>query len=117
MGSISQKMELKSRLFAFLLPKVEVEHNSAQSQYLALNNTETFTEAYTLINISMSSEIKFQKGKNLFLQFQVNNLFDVAYQSNLSRLKYFEYYDQSAKGHSGVYNMGRNICLKVSTNF
>ena len=50
-------------------------------------------------------------------QFQVNNAFDKAYQSNLSRLKYFEYYSSSTSGHYGMFNMGRNICLKAILPF
>ena len=51
------------------------------------------------------------------MQVQANNLFDVAYQSGLSRLKYFEYYESSPGGRSGIYNMGRNICLKLIAPF
>ena len=40
---------------------------------------------------------------------QVNNLFDKAYQSHLSRLKYFEDYDNG----NGIYDMGRNITFKL----
>jgi iron complex outermembrane receptor protein len=47
----------------------------------------------------------------------VNNLFNKAYQSNLSRLKYFENYKQSPNGYSGIYNMGRNISFKVILPF
>ena len=43
-----------------------------------------------------------------------NNLFDVAYQDHLSRLKYFEFYPNDPRGHSGIYNMGRNVGVKLS---
>jgi iron complex outermembrane receptor protein len=42
-----------------------------------------------------------------------NNLFDVAYQDHLSRLKYFEPYPGSPVGHPGIYNMGRNFSIKI----
>ena len=42
-----------------------------------------------------------------------NNLFDVAYQDHLSRLKYFEFYSNSPTGHYGIYNMGRNVAIKI----
>jgi iron complex outermembrane receptor protein len=47
----------------------------------------------------------------------VNNLFDTAYQNHLSRLQYFEYYTASPNGKKGIYNMGRNICIKVIVPF
>jgi iron complex outermembrane receptor protein len=42
---------------------------------------------------------------------------DLAYQDHLSRLQYFEYYAASPNGRSGLYNMGRNACLKVIRSF
>ena len=44
-----------------------------------------------------------------------NNLFDVAYQDHLSRLKYFEDPANypSPNGHYGIYNIGRNIQFKI----
>ena len=39
---------------------------------------------------------------------QANNVLNRAYQSHLSRLKYFEYYSQTPNNRSGIYNMGRN---------
>ena len=57
--------------------------------------------------------------KKFVMQFQltVNNLLNTAYQSHLSRLQYFEYYTQSPNGHYGIYNMGRNICVKLIIPF
>jgi iron complex outermembrane receptor protein len=42
-----------------------------------------------------------------------SNIFDIAYQSHLSRLKYFEPYPDNTPGRSGIYDMGRNISIKV----
>ena len=41
-----------------------------------------------------------------------NNLFNVAYQDHLNRLKYFEDYPNDPRGH-GIYNMGRNFSIKL----
>jgi len=41
-----------------------------------------------------------------------SNLLNTAYQDHLSRLKYFEFYPNST-GHNGIYNMGRNISVKL----
>jgi iron complex outermembrane receptor protein len=113
LSSINQRIKTKSKIFEEINGKIEAEFSAAQNRYLALNNTETATPAYTLFNISLNTKIKFSKSNALQFQFQVNNLFDKAYQSNLSRLKYFEYYATSTNGHSGMYNMGRNICVKA----
>jgi len=42
-----------------------------------------------------------------------NNLFDVAYRDHLSRLKYFFYSENDTNPAHGLYNMGRNISLKL----
>ena len=47
----------------------------------------------------------------------MNNIFDKAYQSNLSRLKYFEEWSASPNGHLGIYNMGRNSIVKLIMPF
>ncbi len=116
-SSITQKLEIKSKLIESITPKIETESNAAQNRYLSLNNTETFTSGYILLNFGIASEIKIIKNQTAQLQLQVNNLFDKVYQSNLSRLKYCEYYSQSPNGHSGIYNMGRNFCFKLICPF
>jgi iron complex outermembrane receptor protein len=40
-----------------------------------------------------------------------DNLFDRAYQNHLSRLKYADINERT--GRRGVFNMGRNVTLKV----
>lgn len=117
LSSVSQVIKPVSKYFSSLTPKIEMEFSAAQNRYLGLNNTETPTPAYTLFNVSLSTEVKYSGTRTLQVQFQVNNLFDVAYQSNLSRLKYFEYYAQSPNGRSGIYNMGRNIGVKAAVPF
>lgn len=117
LSSINQHIKTKSKIFEEINGKIEAEFNAAQNRYLALNNTETATPSYTLLNVSINTKINFSKSNALQFQFQVNNLFDKAYQSNLSRLKYFEYYTRPASGHFGMYNMGRNICIKAIVPF
>ncbi|RNL52559.1 TonB-dependent receptor [Pedobacter jejuensis] len=85
-----------------------------QNRFYALDNTETFTEGYALFNMGMGSGIKSKSGKKVFDIFiQCDNIFNKVYQSNLNRLKYFEYYSSSPNGRSGIYNMGRNFSFKV----
>lgn len=98
--------------------RAEADAYATQNNFYALNNTETATPGYTLINAGIGATVTRKNGKpicELFLQ--ADNLFDVAYQSNLNRLKYFEYYNSSPNGRLGIYNIGRNISFKVIVPF
>lgn len=117
LSSCQQVWTFHSTAFASLTAGVELEYNARQDRYLALYRTETPTPAYTLLNLSASATIRTCKQHSIQLQIQVNNLLDQAYQSNLSRLKYFEYYSQSPNGHLGMYNMGRSINVKTICPF
>jgi iron complex outermembrane receptor protein len=117
LSSVSKEIKPASACFSAVTPKVEMEWAAAQNRYLGLNGTETPTPAYVLFNAGMTIQIKCSKTQVLQFQWQVNNLFDKAYQSSLSRLKYFEYYRQSPDGHLGIYNMGRNFCFKMIAPF
>jgi len=116
-STLSKNIENNSKLLASVTPFIEAEYHNAQNRYLGLNNTETFTASYLLINTGISAEIKYNQLKKATFSIQANNLFNAVYQSHLSRLKYFEYYSQSPDNSSGIYNMGSNICLKLAVNF
>jgi iron complex outermembrane receptor protein len=98
---------------AFL--KVQLENYAAQKRAYLAYGTETPTAGYQLVNAGFGADITSRKGKPV-LTFSViaNNLFDVAYQSHLNRLKYFEPYPGNSTGRSGIYNMGRNISFKLN---
>jgi len=115
--SINQNIKKISKTLEEINVKIEAEYSGAQNRYLALNNTKTATPAYTLFNISTNTKINFSKSNTVLFQVQVNNIFEKANQSNLSRLKYFEYYTQAPYNHFGMYNMGRNICVKAILSF
>jgi iron complex outermembrane receptor protein len=94
--------------------KFEVEHYFRQNRAYLADNTETPTPGYTLLNAGFGGEIMNRNHKEICsLYFQVNNLADIAYQSHMSRLKYFEPYPGNGSGNSGIYNMGRNISFKL----
>jgi len=98
--------------------KVDAAIFADQNKFYALDNTETYTKGYTLFNAGFGSPILSGKGKVLMDIFiQVDNVFNVAYQSHLNRLKYFEYYNSSPNGRSGIYNMGRNFSFKMIVPF
>lgn len=95
---------------------VELEHNQKQDQVLLAYNTETFTPAYTLVNVGMGATITNRQKKALFsVYLAANNLFDVAYQSHQSRLKYLDV--NPVTGRQGVFNMGRNLSIKLIVPF
>lgn len=96
-----------------LAPKLSFDHCFAQNRYLGLFGTETKTPAYTLCDLSMSLETQLSELTVLNLYFQASNIFDEAYQSHLSRLKYFEPFSASPNGRSGIYNMGKNLSVKA----
>ncbi len=98
--------------------KIQVVMYAKQDHVDLANNTETPTPGYTLFNSGIGGDITDHAGKTLFnISVFGNNLFDVAYQDHLSRLKYFEQYPDDPRGHTGIYNMGRNIGIKLSVPF
>ncbi|WP_051360004.1 TonB-dependent receptor [Adhaeribacter aquaticus] len=105
-------------MFTGLYARVELDSYARQDRIYAVDNTETPTAGYTLINTGFGGNIKQKSGRTMAQLFlQVNNVFDVAYQSHLNRLKYFEYYQVSPNGRYGIYNMGRNMSVKVIIPF
>ena len=102
-------------VFANAFVKVQFEVYAAQNRAYLENNTETPTPGYQLFNAGFGTDIINKKGNPILnLSFLGNNLFDVAYQSNLNRLKYFEDYPGNFSGHNGIYNMGRNFSIRVN---
>ncbi len=107
----------KGRLTA-LYARAELDYYGAQNRFYGVDNTETATPGYALVNAGFGGTINNRQNRPLLqLFFQVDNLFNVAYQSHLNRLKYFEYYTASPTGRFGMYNMGRNASVKVIVPF
>jgi iron complex outermembrane receptor protein len=98
--------------------KVSATIYGPQNHVYLSDNTETPTPGYTLINAGVGAGFTNKKDKlvcNIYIF--ADNIFDVAYQDHLSRLKYFEPYPDSPGPHHGIYNMGRNINLKLDFPF
>jgi len=92
--------------------RFQLEQTFAQNRYFGAFDTETATPAYTLFNAGAGTDVADSKGRTLFSVFvTANNLFDVAYQSHLSRLKYADI--NYTTGRRGVFNMGRTVSVKV----
>ncbi|MBN8850373.1 MAG: hypothetical protein BGO55_32320 [Sphingobacteriales bacterium 50-39] len=116
-STLGYECHIRKGLLSTLYPRAGFEYNAAQNRFFFLYQTETYTTSYNLINLSLEASFRCRPGHSFVCQFQVANLFDQAYQSNLSRLKYFEYYTSSPNGHLGIYNMGRNACIKMWLTF
>ncbi len=114
------RYELEKGTSAFDKPfiKLQMQYTATQNRVFSYDNTETPTQGYTLINLGAGTGFKNKKGKEIINVYVLaNNIFDVAFQDHLSRLKYFEQYSSSPNGRLGIYNMGRNISLKLVKNF
>jgi iron complex outermembrane recepter protein len=97
---------------ANLYVRAAVEHTFRQERVFSAFGTETPTPAYTLVNAGLGADFVNRHRRTVCSAFlTANNLFDVGYQSGLSRLKYAAL--NPATGRTGVYNMGRNVSLKL----
>ncbi|MBC8046848.1 MAG: TonB-dependent receptor [Fimbriimonadaceae bacterium] len=102
----------KKATFANSYIKFQVENYFKQDHIYSAFATETATHGYTLLNIGLGTDIQ-SKNKTIFsFYMSANNITDVAYQNHLSRLKYAGEY--SITGTTGVFNMGRNISVKLN---
>ncbi len=82
-----------------------------QNHYYKAEQTETATPSYTLLNLSAGTDLMIRKKKVAELYLTAENLLNRAYQNHLSRLKYTDI--NVATGRMGVYNMGRNVVMKL----
>jgi len=94
--------------------KVQMEYSAAQNKVMLAYNTETPTAGYTLFNAGVGARLADKKGKTIVNVYLMgNNLFNTAYYDHLSRLKYFYFSPTDRNPTHGIYNMGRNISLKL----
>lgn len=95
--------------------RVRSEYFFQQNNIYSAFSTETKTPGYWLLSAGMGADICWKKGTLFSLHVSVNNLLNTGYQSHLSRLKYLG--NNVANGRNGVFNMGRNISVKVIVPF
>jgi iron complex outermembrane receptor protein len=94
--------------------KAQLVYYGAQNRVYAADGTETPTPGYAYLNLGMGTGFANKKGKTVMtLSLLANNIFDLAYQDHLNRLKYFEPYASDPRPYHGIYNMGRNIAIKL----
>lgn len=87
-----------------------LEYYFKQDKIFWAYGTETPTPAYLLLSAAAGTDILL-KNQKISVYIIASNLADIAYQSHLSRLKYAP--ENFATGRTGVFNMGRNVSLKV----
>lgn len=93
-----------------------VDYFFAQNNIYSAYHTETPTPGYTLLSAGIGATFKTGRKNNLLnVLVSGDNLANIAYQNHLSRLKYAE--ANPATGREGVFDMGRNISLKVIYSF
>ena len=90
---------------------VGIEHNFAQNNIYSAYQTETVSPAYTLLNASIGTDVVLKKQTLFSIYLNGTNLTDEAYQSHISRLKQAPI--NRLNGRTGIFNMGRNLSLKV----
>ena len=88
-----------------------IECYLSQNHIYSADDTETATPSYTLLNLSAGTDIHWGRQKVAELYVTANNLLNRAYQNHLSRLKYLDVNETT--GRRGVYNMGRNVTVKL----
>jgi len=111
------RIDLKKtgNLFSNVFIKAQAAGTFSKNNIYAAYGTETPTPGYLLIDLAAGADVQIH-GKKLFnLVVSVNNLTDKAYQNSMSRLKYLD--PNPVTGRRGVYNMGRNIGLKIHVPF
>ena len=106
---ISKKM---GNTFKNSYVRIDLEHCFKQDKIYYKFGDETVTPGYTLLDIGVGTDIT-SKDRTLFsIYIYARNIADVAYQSNMSRLKYGD--PNNATGRIGVFEMGRNIGFKIN---
>ena len=83
-----------------------------QNHFYEADDTETATPSYTVFNLALSSDIHIRGRHTATVTITADNIFDRAYQSHLSRLKYAPVNNVTQR--RGIYNQGRNFGVKVS---
>lgn len=97
---------------ANLYARLGVEYNLPQRRVFSAYGTETPTPAYLLVNAGVGADVVDRRRRTrCSLHVALTNVFDVTYQSHLSRLKYAA--PNYATGRSGIFNPGRNLSIRL----
>ena len=114
-GLKAQFNEINHRVRNFYV-SFNVDYYFTQNNIYRAYQTETPTPGYTLLSAGMGATFKTCRKNNLLNVFvSGGNLANIAYRNHLSRLKYAEI--NPVSGREGVFDMGRNISLKIEYSF
>lgn len=95
---------------------IEGDYHFFQDEVFEAYNTESATPDYLIFNVGIGGSVAKQRGLTIVKVFiTLNNLFDKPYQDHLSRLKYAP--SNNATGKRGVFNIGRNLSIKINYEF
>jgi iron complex outermembrane receptor protein len=109
-GTFSKGFSAFRKVYAF----VGFDHFNSQNRFFAAYGTETYTAGYNLLSAGIGGNIVNAAGKKILeLYIEGTNLANVNYQSNMSRLKYFDNPVVPPGVQPGIFNMGRNISFKA----
>lgn len=112
-GEIKAQFQHVGKTLSSAYVQFSVNYVFQQNRFLSAYHTETVTPSYTLLNASIGADIKaFDRKDFLRVQISINNIANVAYQNHLSRLKYAPI--NMATGRMGMFNMGRNVGIKLA---
>ena len=111
-SEIKYELTHDGQLFNNSYVSCSMECHLRQQHIYAAGGTETPTPSYTLFNVAAGTDIRLHRRHVASLTLTVQNLFDRAYQSHLSRLKYTD--PDPATGRTGLCNIGRNIVLRLT---
>ena len=113
-GNFNKGFKYLKSLYAF----VGFDHFNAQNRFFAAYGTETYTAGYNLLSAGIGGNVVNHSGTPVVKLFiEGTNLANVSYQSNMSRLKYFDNANIPAGVQRGIFGMGRNISFKVVVPF
>ncbi len=101
----------KGKVFKNGYFKIGVDYYLPQTKIYYKYGNETNTPDYGLLNVGIGGDICTKERTLFSVYLYGSNLTDLAYQSNMSRLKYAD--PNNVTGRIGVYNMGRNISIKL----
>jgi len=113
-GTFAGGFDKLRNVYAF----IGFDHYNAQDRFFAAYGTETYTAGYNLLSAGIGGNLVNAAGKKIIEVFiEGTNLADINYQSNMSRLKYFDNASVPAGVQPGIFNMGRNISFKIVVPF
>ena len=88
------------------------------NRFFAAYGTETYTAGYNLLSAGIGFNVVNAAGRKVVELFiEGTNLANTNYQSNMSRLKYFDNPVVPPGIQPGIFNMGRNLSFKVVVPF